>query len=254
MSSTQITQWIQKNPNKHHLPSFSQKKTNDDPDLEVASWDQFTKQKLELPGSLSAFLTATDPIYRSSSENGKSQLLREMILTLEERINNELVGRKWSRRKLQELVSAELAEKVPTPSAVLDEALCELFQLQKIMINQRDKKITFSPPDLRCWKSGVPLVITDSENLWLFEPMEESFGVGAPLVQWLQGKEDEQWTIQWSVADGKLEELKVALDALQLSARSRTPGEKVKKDDYARILGRAQCLSALGKLHAKRAL
>ncbi len=248
MSSTQIAQWINKNPNKHHLPSFSQKKTNDD-DLEMASWDQFTKQKLELPGSLSAFLTATDPIYRSSSENGKSQLLREMILTLEERINNELVGRKWSRRKLQELVSAELAEKAPTPSAVLDEALCELLQVQKLLINQRDKRISFSPPDVRCWKSGLPLIVTDSENHWLFEPTDGSFALGTPLVRWLQTKEDEHWTIQWSVADGKLEELKVALDALQLTARARVPGEKVKKEDYARILGRAQCLSALGKLH-----
>jgi hypothetical protein len=254
MSSSQLAQWITKNPNKHHLPSFPQKKTNDDPTLEVASWDRFTKQKLELPGSLSAILTATDPVYRSSSENGKSQLLREMILTVEERINNELVGRKWSRRKLQELVSAELAEKVPTPSPILDEALCELFQIQRVLINQRDKRITFSPPDVRCWKSGLPLLVTDSENLWLFESTEGTFGLGLPLVQWLQGKEDEQWTIQWSVADGKLEELKAALDSLQLTARAKLPGEKVKKEDYARILGRSQCLSALGKLSANSSL
>ena len=92
MSLTDVYTWIQKNPNKHHLPPF-QKKTNDDT-TEQFTWDGIPKLLLALPGSLAGILTFTDPVFRYASENGQRQILRETILTLQERIQNELVGRK----------------------------------------------------------------------------------------------------------------------------------------------------------------
>ena len=240
MSISDIQTWIQKNPNKHHLPSFQSKKTNDE-QVEFA-WDGANKLLLTLPGCLSCLLTFTDPVYRYASENGQRQILRDMILTCEERIEKELVGRKWSRRKLCELVSAELSEKKPTLHEPLEEALCELFQVQKVMIFHTDKKIKFFPEDLRLWKSNRKIVMSDSETMWLYEKEFDSL---RDLLTWIQSKENEQWTIGWTTADGKLEELRGELHAKGLTAQPRIPGEKVKKEDYARCLGRAQAISAL---------
>lgn len=241
MSISDIQTWIQKNPNKHHLPSFQAKKTNDDQvDFQ---WDGSPKLLLSLPGSLSCFLTFTDPVYRYASENGQRQILRDMILVLQERIEKELVGRKWSRRKLCELVSAELAEKQPVFHAPLEEALSELFQIQKVMVSHNDKKIRFFPEDLRLWKSDRRILVTDSENLWLYE---KPFSSLPTLLTWIQAKEADQWVIDWPLADGKLEDLRGELHSKGLTAHSRIPGEKIKKEDYARCLGKAQAISNLG--------
>jgi hypothetical protein len=240
MSISDIQTWIQKNPNKHHLPSFQTKKTNDD-SVEF-QWEGSPKFLLPLPGSLSCYLTFTDPVYRYASENGQRQILRDTILLLQERIEKELVGRKWSRRKLCELVSAELAEKQPTFHAPLEEALSELFQVQKVMVSHNDKKIRFFPEDLRVWKSDRRILVSDSENLWLYE---KEFSCLQDVLKWIQAKESEQWTIDWPLADGKLEDLRGELQSKGLTAHPRIPGEKVKKEDYARCLGKAQAISSL---------
>lgn len=247
MSLDAAFHWIQKNPYKqHHLPR-SAMNTNDEAD--PLEWDRFRKILLPLPGCLSCCLTLVDPMYRSATVNTKKQMLRETILELEERIHAELVGRKWSRRKLVELVSAQLAEKPPSTESALEEALCELFRVQKLMIDHREKKISFFPPDPRVWKSGLPLLVSDADNLWLYEPDEE-FTLGEPLVRWVQAKEEDGWKVSWPVSDGKFEELKAALDARGLTAHPRVMGEKVKKEDYARTLGRVEGMASLGKLSA----
>lgn len=239
---SKVFPWIDKNPHKHHqLSSVSLHKTFDEESS--LSWDSFVKQLLELPGCLSGLLWSVDPLYRSAPLNSKKQILRETILDLEARIHAELVGRKWSRRKLVELVSAELAEKPPTMNIALEEALCELYSVQKLMIHHRDKRIFFFPEDPRVWKSGRQLLVSESENLYIYEPTS-SFA----LLPWLQKKEEEGWKVQWPLADGKLEELKVALDKRNLTAHPQNPGEKLKKDDYARTLGRAEAISCLFKL------
>jgi hypothetical protein len=240
MSVSDLTTWISKNPNKHHLPDFQAKKTNDA--VEEFLWDGSPKLLLPLPGSLSCLLTFADPVFRYASENGQRQILRETILTLEERIQKELVGRKWSRRKLCELVSAELAEKKPTMNRALEEALCELYQIHKIMIHTNERRISFFPEDLRLWKSERKIFLSDSENMWLYEKPISSL---PSLLSWIQSKEDEKWTIEWPVADGKLDELRGELSAKGLVAHPRIPGEKVKKEDVQRVLGRAQAISTL---------
>ncbi len=239
MSVSDISNWIQKNPNKHHLPSFQAKKTNDA--MEDFQWDGSPKYLLPIPGSLSCLLTFVDPVFRYASENGQRQILREAILVLQERIEKELVGRKWSRRKLAEQISGELAEKRPTFHSSLEEALCELYQVQKVMINHTEKKIQFFPEDLRLWKSDRKIFVSDSENMWLYE---KQIGSLKDLLTWIQSKEGE-WSVGWPVADGKLEDLRGELSAKGLTAHPRIPGEKVKKEDYARTMGRAQAISTL---------
>ena len=139
-------------------------------------------------------------------------------------------------------MSAELAEKQPAFHAPLEEALSELFQVQKVMICHNDKRVRFFPEDLRLWKSNRRILVSDSENMWLYE---KEFSSLSSFLTWIQSKENEQWNIEWPVADGKLEDLRGELHSKGLTAHPRIPGEKVKKDDFARCLGKAQAISTL---------
>jgi len=235
-----VYKWISTNPNKHHLPTFSTT-TNDDTEKE--KWEGFQKALLPLPGALSGILYCVDPMFRESTPSLQRQIMMEKILELQERVPNDLVGRRWSRKKILELLSAELAEKAPTSEVALEESLCELFAVQKIQISLQNKTIKFFPSDIRVWKRDRPVFVFDSENLWVYENPE--LKMGKALHDWIVQKEDEKWTIGWPVADGKLEELKVALEKKNLTPRSMMPGQKIKKDDYSRTLGRAEAISIL---------
>jgi hypothetical protein len=71
-----------------------------------------------------------------------------------------------------------------------------------------------------------------------------------PFLQWLTGKEEEQWKVQWPTAEGKMEDLKSEVLKRNLTAHT-LPGaasQKVKKEDWARTLGRCQAMEILGRL------
>ena len=233
-----IYKWSALNPHKHHLPTYATT-TNDGPE----KWDGFEKSLLPLPGALSGILFCTDTMFRDSTPSVQTQMLREKILELQERVPNDLVGRRWSRKKILELLSAELAEKAPKTEDALEVSLCELFGVQKIQISLQSKSIRFLPPDIRNWKRDRPVLVFDFENLWAFENPE--LKMGKSLHDWLIKKEQESWSIAWSVAEGKLEDLKVALTKMNLTPHSKIPGQKIKKEDYSRILGRAEAITIL---------
>lgn len=235
-----VQKWISLNPHKHHLPTFNTT-TNDDTEKET--WDSFQKSLLPLPGALSGILYCIDPMFRESTQNVQRNILMEKILELQERVPNDLVGRRWSRKKICELLSAELAEKAPVSEVALEESLCELFAVQKVQISLQKKTITFFPSDIRVWKRDRPVLFFDSENLWVYENPE--LKMGKSLHDWIIQKEQEKWSIGWPVADGKLEELKLSLAKMNLTPHSMMPGQKIKKDDYSRTLGRAEAISIL---------
>ena len=115
-----VYKWISTNPHKHHLPTFNTT-TNDDTEKE--KWEGFQKSLLPLPGALSGILYCLDPMFRESTPSLQRQIMMEKILELQERVPNDLVGRRWSRKKILELLSAELAEKAPTTEVALEESL-----------------------------------------------------------------------------------------------------------------------------------
>jgi len=202
------------------------------------AWDTFYVQPLNPPGALSVFLMVTDPMYGLGSPALKKQIQMETLLHLQERVDKELVGRRYPRKKVQDLLGGQISATTPVSTPLLEEVLCELFHLQKIQINRRTKAISFFPPDIRTWTSEREIVVSDEENAWSFVPSKT-----LKLASWLTEKEEQGWKISWPTADGKLDEIKGGL--LQ---RNVAYDMKLKKDDLALLLGRVQALGLLAEL------
>lgn len=202
------------------------------------SWEQFYLYPLNPPGALSVLLMATDPMYELGSIPLKKQIQMEQLLTLQERVDKELVGRRYPRKKIQDLLAGQISSSTPSSTPLLEEVLCELFHVQKIQINRRAKSISFFPPDLRTWSNEKPILFADEDNAWSFVPSQRM-----GLSTWLSEKESQGWKVSWPTADGKLDEVKAGLTQRNISIDS-----KLKKDDLARILGRAQALGIVSEL------
>lgn len=198
-------------------------------------WDAFWLTPMDPPGALSIFLLETNPLYELASPSLRKQLLTETLLTLHQRVDTELVGRRYPRKKIQDLLANQLSASTPTPSPLIEEVLCELFSLQKMLLNRRTKTVSFVPADPRCWRSDRRILISEEDTCWRFVPAET-----IPLSSWLTAKEEEGWVVQWPTADGKFEELKQSL-----TQRGFVTDGKQKKEEVAKRLGRLQSLDAL---------
>lgn len=231
---------IAKNPSKHATLQGSAACAAMD---SGERWDLFELKPLDPPGALSVLLYHTDPMYCLGSAILRKQILTEHLLVLHERVEKELVGRRFPRKKVQDILAGEVSLSSPTPSALLEEVLCELFQVQKLLVNVKQKTIVFSPPDPRMWRSDRPVYVSDSDNAWIYEPKQSK-----SLAQWLGEKKDDDWKIHWPTADGTLEQVKASVLQKGLVAHPAFGQTKVKKEDWARVLGYSQSLEVLGTL------
>jgi hypothetical protein len=209
----------------------------------METWDCFTQKPLQPPGSLSQFFLCTDPLYSIASVSLRNQLQKEKLLEIHERVEKELVGRRWSRKKIQDALSNQI--NAPSYSELVEQVLGELYRVQKIILHRKTKSISFVPSDLRLWKSDTPIFVGDDEGCWSYEVTEP-----VNLLEWLTEKEDEQWKLDWPTADGKLEDLKAELQRRSLTAHASF-GSKLKKEDWARTLGRCQAIETLVRLQLK---
>lgn len=213
---------------------------------EQETWDCFFQSPLNPPGSLSQFCMNTDPLYNGASPTLRKQLLKEKLLEIEERVDLELVGRKWSRKKIHDAFGAQINSTTPEYSDLIEDVLCTLFQFQKIIVHRKSKSISFFPTDLRLWKSDTPIYVGDDEGCWAYEPTRPR-----DLLAWISEKEEDGWKCSWPTAEGKMEEIKAEVLRRNLTARTLPGSEstKVKKEDWARTLGRAQAIETLLNLH-----
>jgi hypothetical protein len=231
---------IAKNPSRHAtLPGSAACAAMETGEV----WDIFELHPLDPPGALSGLLYHTDPMYCLGSPILRKQILTEHLLVLHERVEKELVGRRFPRKKIQDILAGQVSLSSPAPSALLEEVLCELFQVQKLLISPKDKAITFSPPDPRLWRTDRPVYVSDLDNAWIYESKQT-----CSLASWLQEKHDAGWRIQWPTAEGTLEQIKTAVLQKNLTAHPAFGQTKVKKEDWARVLGFSQSLEVLGAL------
>jgi hypothetical protein len=210
---------------------------------ESETWDCFFQKPLNPPGSLSQFVFHTDPLYSAASPALRRQLLIEKVLEIQERVDKELVGRKWSRKKIHDALGEQINS--PRYSELVEQVLSELFQYQKIIVHRKTKAISFVPSDLRLWKNTEPIYVGDDDTCWSYEVVEPK-----DLLTWITEKEEDSWKIQWPTAEGKMEDIKAEVLKRNLTAKP-VPGSgvtKVKKDDWARTLGRCQAIETLARL------
>lgn len=243
-----IYEYIDSNPSKMKGLVFARSESQVETDIN--RWDIFTIKPLVVPGPLSLLLWHTDTMYPFSLETLQKSILREKVLELEERASG--LGRRWSKKKVQDLLAGQInSGGTDKPSTILEEVLCELFHVQKIVINKQKKTVGFYPTDMRLWKSDRRVIFADEENRWVTEIAP---GVTTTILSWITTKEDEGWTIQWPTAEGKFDELKAAVAKRQLDVHplpGSPLGTKVKKDDWARVLGRAEAIESWAELNFK---
>jgi hypothetical protein len=213
-------------------------------ETESERWDCFFQTPLNPPGSLSQFLLTMDPLYGAASPALRKQIQTEKVLEIQERVENELVGRRWPRKKIHDALGEQINSSSAPFSELVEEVLCDLYHFQKIVVHRNSKSISFCPSDLRLWRSDRPIYVGDDEGCWSYEPVKPK-----GLLQWMTEKEEEGWKLKWPTAEGKLEELKADVLKRNLIAHA-LPGsdKKVKKEDWARVLGRCQAIETLGRL------
>lgn len=204
---------------------------------------------LEPPGPLGLYLWKADPEFRAGTPPIRRTILRDTILKINERVENELRGVKWHRKKVIEQLATQQTSAVSPPMDTpdLDIALCELYGYQKVVLDEANKKISFFPEDPRTWSTEFPVWgCTHGSRAVLHKRGEES--VGAGLADWISDREKDGWKVAWPVHDGTLEAMKKIMSERGTSLGPRL--EKPKKADYAVGLGRADGLRALAKFSA----
>jgi len=246
----QLQSWVKENPNrKREVIPIELCTVSDTQEGEVApatvagGW---TPTPLEPPGPLSLYLWKTDPEFRGGTPPVRRTILRDAILSITVRVEAELRGVKWHRKKVLEQLAAQQTSAVSPPmdTPELDTGLCAIFGYQKVCVDEANKKVEFFPADPRTWSTELPVWgATTGSRAVLHRPGEEP--VGRDLAQWLCDRERDGWKIHWPVSDGTLEEIKKKMLARGTGVG---PGlDKPKKADYAAAWGRAEAIQHLGK-------
>ena len=215
-------------------------------EVDGTPWDIFVTKPLLIPGPISLLLTHTDTMYSYGLPSIQKTILREKILELQEQA--ESLGRRWSKKKVQDLLAKQLESS--SSDKMLEEVLCELFHVQKVVVNKEKKSIGFFPPDMRVWKSDRLVIYSDQDNRWVTTPNDTNMS----LLSWVTKKEDEGWSIAWPTAEGKFEDMKAAVAKRQLDVHplpGSPLGTRIKKDDWARVLGRAEAIECWADLGLK---
>jgi hypothetical protein len=204
---------------------------------------------LEPPGPVALWLWKTNPEFRAGASQVRRTILRDALIPIQVRVEAELKGIKWHRKKVIEQLVAQQTAAVSPPMETpeLDEALCELFGYQKIVVDEAGKKVKFFPADPRTWTAERPVwAATTGARAAVHCQGEQPVGPGQKLVLWLEDREKAGWRIQWPEAEGGMEALK---DEMRRNGWSLSPRiTKPKKQDWAEALGRAAAIRHLSKL------
>lgn len=247
----EIQAWVKENPNrKREVPPIEIRVVSDTQEGEEAPATiagGFVPTPLEPPGPVSLVLWHTDPEFRAGGAQVRRSLLREAILLVTERVDKELRGVKWSRKKVLEQLAAQQTAAVSPPMETweLDRGLAHMYNYQKLVVDEAGKKVGFFPPDPRTWSAEYPIWGgTTGSRAVLHRVGEQSVGRG--LAIWLGDREREGWKVDWPEADGTLEEIKAKM--LQRGTGVGPRLDKPKKADWALALGRAECLAHLARI------
>lgn len=248
---SKLQDWVKQNPNRNRtvapieirVCSDTQEGEEDVPASSAGGW---VPTPLEPPGPVSLWLWKTDPEFRAATASVRRTILRDQILVLTDRIEKELRGVKWSRKKVIEQLSAQQTAAVSPPmdTPELDRGLAQLFGYQKVVLDEANKKIRFFPSDPRTWSAEFPVwASTTGARAVLHGPGEGSVCKG--LAKWLGDREKDGWRIDWPEAEGGLEDIKQRLAERGVLSIGVGKLEKPKKADYAAALGRMESIEAI---------
>ena len=197
---------------------------------------------LNPPGPISLILWHKDPEYRAGTFLTRKSILREKIVHINERFQNELKGRGWNRirtiEQLQEQESSAISPPQNTPD--LNNALCHILNIQLCEVDEIHKKMFFYPNDLRKWTNENPIYLVSwgSRSVYVKQPNEEG---RAFFKDWFFDLEKNNYKILWPTTEGTVKELKEKLNEFHLTIQLEN-GAKPKKEDYMNIIGKAESI------------
>ncbi len=239
-----VQQWISHNPTRDTRLSTIEIQTHSDTGgFEVlAGPGGLISTPLEPPGPVSLYLWYTDPVYRAGTLPLRRQILREHLLQIGSRVDKECKGHKFCRPRIHEQLAAQQSAHVsPTQDTHdLDNALCFLMNIQKLVVDEANKKLLFYPENLQLWSSSKPIWMCGLGSRCVYHLSGEKL-MGSSLLSWIQEREQEGFKFRWPLADGKLDDLKSRAELLKV----KITVEKPKKDDYCVLVGRAETIQHL---------
>jgi hypothetical protein len=205
---------------------------------------------LDPPGPVSLYMWITDPMFRGATANVRRVMLRDKIMEITLLVEQECRGAKWRRPKILEQLAAQQTAAVSPPQDTweLDRALAHIYQYQKVLVDEANRKIVFTPDNPTLWSADRPVWIVGIGSRVVFHKGQEH-DCRQHVLAWLEGREDAGWHVSWPEAEGTLEAIKSAAAA----AGAKPKCEKPKKQDYAVVLGRLECIKHLAGFAATTA-
>ncbi len=222
---------------------------NDCPPGVVAASEEIGESKEELWGAsvqhlsparlTTAWRYLEDPLMILGGSSYRATEVRDRTFDLQkEALANVRGNRKLTKAKMGDALSSLKPNEDQTK--ILAMVLYELKQIQTVCFDEESKTLWTVPEDFCAWSK-------ERTTLWVSKGCDRMLeGSSLGLGRWIGDREDEGWTIPWPVADGGLEEIKAELNSRGLTAKPAVFGAKVKKEDYARALGRAKAVEHLG--------
>ena len=190
---------------------------------------------------MTAWLMQEDPLMVMAGLSYRQTEVRDKTFALQQEAATALKGnRKLPKSKVAEALAAMRPTEEQTK--MIAAVLLAMKHVQTVCWNTTTKTIWTMPEDVRQWsKEKRTLWVDATQEQMLDWQSQPDFG------GWLDAREKEGDTISWPEADGTFEEIKslLALDFPELSVHSILVGKKAKKEDYARVLGKAQALQHL---------
>jgi hypothetical protein len=185
-----------------------------------------------------AWRMSEDPLMTIAGEGYRASEVRDRTFELQEEAVGTLRGnRKLTKAKMGDALSA--IKPTTDQTKVVAAVLLALKKIQTVCYDEETKTVWTMPEDIRAWSNGAKTLWVDARCEIMLEGGGPNFG------RWLSNRQDDGWTIEWPVAEGSLEEIKAKAMHLGLSPRPSELGAKVKKDDWAKSLGRAEAIQKL---------
>jgi hypothetical protein len=183
-----------------------------------------------------------DPLMLIAGDGYRATEVRDRSFELQEEASKNIRGnRALTKAKMGDAMSA--MKQTEDQMKVVAEILLALRRVQTVCFDTETKKVWTTPSDLCAWTRGAKTIWIDSHA----EKMLDFSGSKEPsLGAWLSDREEEGWTIPWPESKDTLVDLKKMAEERGITVRAKEFGAKVKKEDYARAIGRALAVEHLG--------
>jgi len=230
---------VKKNPfSKSCVPEFTKEK------LRFVSKDGLwgaERVRVSPPRLITAWLLLEDPLMRIAGEGYCAGEVRNRSFELQAEAMANLRGnRKLTKGKMADALSSLTPTEDHTK--VIAMILLATKRIQTVCFDEDAKTVWTVPEDLCAWSKGAKTLWVNTRCDTCLDLPTSSISLGS----WISDREEEGWKITWPIAEGTMEEMKQKVTERGIIPKPAEFGAKVKKDDWARTLGRCEAIEHLG--------